>query len=83
MKRREKSLVYRYTCNSKRLNKKNLMEEGRIASERECKLMSSVIYEIGLELQKHRTPKLEDTPSRNQPKSLLNQKRREVEKLEK
>jgi len=53
---------------------KNLVEESKDSSAREQKLMSSALFEVGLELQRMKAPKPDVD---QQPKSLLAQKRKE------
>lgn len=57
---------------------KSLLEESKDSSSREMKLMSSAVYNFGLELQRLKAPKPD--LSLHQPKSLLAQKRIEFEK---
>jgi len=70
---------------------KNLLEESRESSTREQKLLSSALHDMGLELTRLKAPKPDlnlnsSTISNNvpktaqQPKSLLGQKRQQLDK---
>jgi len=75
-------------------SQKTLLEESKESSAREQRLMSSALYEMGLELQRLKAPKPDiqmnvnttvssggqPITSPNEPKSLLAQKRREMDK---
>jgi hypothetical protein len=57
------------------------LEESKESSAREQKLMSSAVYELGLELQRLKAPKPDVPQSQGlPPKSLLAQKRSQLEK---
>jgi len=60
---------------------KRLLEESKELSGREQKLMSSALYELGLELQRLKIPKPELPGVQTTPKSFLSQKRSVIEKL--
>lgn len=59
---------------------KKSLEESREASEREQRLMTSAVYDMGLQLQRLNAPKPMLSSQSDQPKSLLAQKRRELNK---
>jgi len=55
-----------------------LLEESKESSAREQKLMSSAVYELGLELQRLKAPKPDLPQQQQNPKSLLAQKRNQL-----
>jgi len=54
------------------------LEESKESSAREQKLMSSAVYELGLELQRLKAPKPDLPLQQQNPKSLLAQKRNQL-----